>query len=151
MQNTTSRANTTTGESEVDLAISPEKVCFIIIKAREFDAKEEVEEPDPGSNPSDDKDIEVLEDYDDDPVVEELTQFINALSVDEQVDLVAMTWLGRDDYTVADWPSVREDAARAHNEHTAEYLLGEPLLGDFLEEGLSMLGFSCEDYEINRL
>ena len=151
MPTTTSRPNATAGESEVDLAISPEKVCFIIIKAREFDAKEEVEEPDPGSNPSDDKDIEVLEDYGDDPVVEELTQFIGAMSVDEQVDLVAMMWLGRGDNTIADWPTLREEAARAHNERTAEYLLGEPLLGDFLEEGLSMLGFSCEDYELNRL
>jgi Protein of unknown function (DUF3775) len=141
----------TANAPDVDLAISPEKVCFLIIKAHEFDAKEEVEEPDPGSNPSDDKDIEVLEDYGDDPVVEEMTQFIDALSVDEQVDLVAMMWLGRDDNTAADWPSVREEAARAHNERTAEYLLGEPMLGDFLEEGLSLLGFSCEDYEINRL
>jgi Protein of unknown function (DUF3775) len=133
------------------LSISPEKVCFIIIKAREFDAKEQVSEPDPGSNPSDDKDIEVLEDYEDDPVVEELTSFIDSLSVDEQADLVALMWLGRDDYTAADWSAVRAVAARAHNEHTAEYLLGTPMLGDFLEEGLSMLGFSCEDYELNRL
>lgn len=138
-------------DSDDRLTISPEKVCFVIIKAREFDAKEEVEEPDPGSNPSDDKGIEVLEDYPDDPVVEELTQFIDSLSVDEQVDLVALTWLGREDYAADDWASVREEAARAHNEHTAEYLLGEPLLSDFLEEGLSMLGFSCEDYELNRL
>ena len=151
MQKPTGEQNAAARENDDDLAISPEKVCFNIIKPHEFDAKEDVEEPDPGSNPSDDKDIEVLEDYGDDPVVEELTQFIDALSVDEQVDLVAMMWLGRDDYTAADWPSVREEAARAHNEHTAEYLLGEPLLGDFLEEGLSMLGFSCEDYEINRL
>jgi len=151
MQKTTNPMNATTNDSDVDLAISPEKVCFIIIKAHEFDAKEEVEEPNPGSNPSDDKDIEVLEDYGDDPVLEELTSFINSLSVDEQVDLVAMMWLGRDDYTAADWPTVREEAARAHNERTAEYLLGEPLLGDFLEEGLSMLGFSCEDFELNRL
>ena len=49
------------------LTISPEKVCFLIVKAREFDAKEAVDEPDPGSNPSDDKDVEVLEDYGDDP------------------------------------------------------------------------------------
>jgi hypothetical protein len=138
-------------ENGDQLSISPEKVCFIIIKAREFDAKEDVSEPDPGSNPSDDKDIEVLEDYEDDPVVEELTSFIDSLSVDEQVDLVALMWLGRDDYTAADWSAVREEAARAHNEHTAEYLLGTPMLGDFLEEGLSMLGFSCEDYELNRL
>jgi hypothetical protein len=48
------------GTDEVDegpLTISPEKVCFTIMKAREFDAKDEVTEPDPGSNPSDDKDI----------------------------------------------------------------------------------------------
>ena len=151
MQKPTSPANVPTAENDVELTISPEKVCFIIIKACEFDAKEEVDEPDPGSNPSDDKDIEVLEDYGDDPVVEELTQFIGAMSVDEQVDLVAMMWLGRGDNTVADWPSIRDEAARAHNERTAAYLLGEPLLGDFLEEGLSMLGFSCEDYELNRL
>ena len=56
-----------------ELTISPEKVCFIIIKAREFDAKDEVTEPDPGSNPSDDRDAAVLEDHADDPVVEELT------------------------------------------------------------------------------
>jgi len=133
------------------LTISPEKVCFVIIKAREFDAKDEATEPDPGSNPSDDKDIEVLEEHEDDPVVEELTSFIDSLSVDERVDLVTLMWLGRDDYTADDWDSVRAEAERAHNKHTAEYLLGEPLLGDFLEEGLSMLGYSCEDYEINRL
>jgi hypothetical protein len=75
-------------EEEVpSLTISPEKVCFIIIKAREFDAKDEVTEPDPGSNPSDDKDWEVLEDHADDPVVEELTSLIDSLSEDEQLTL----------------------------------------------------------------
>jgi hypothetical protein len=69
------------------LAISPEKVCFVIIKAREFDVKDEVTEPDAGSNPSDDKMISVLEDHGDDPVVEELTSFISSLSEDEQIDL----------------------------------------------------------------
>jgi Protein of unknown function (DUF3775) len=136
---------------EPSLTISPEKVCFITIKAKEFDAKDEVTEEDPGSNPSDDKDAEVLEDHKDDPVLEELTSFINSLSEDEQIDLVALTWMGRDDYTVSDWPAVREEAARAHNDRTALYLLGTPLLGDFLEEGLSMLGYSCEEFEIGRL
>jgi len=74
----------------------------IIIKAREFDAKDGVTEPDPGSNPTDDNDTAILEDHEDDPVVEELTSFINSLSEDEQVDLVALTWLGRDDYSASD-------------------------------------------------
>jgi len=136
---------------DIDLTISPEKVCFIIIKAREYDAKEEVDEPDPGSNPSDDKDVEILEDYADDPVVEEITSLIDSMSEDEQIDLVAMAWLGRDDYTAVDWPEVRKEAAEAHNDRTAAYLLGIPDLGDILEEGLSMLGFSCEDVEMGRL
>ena len=136
---------------EVTLAISPEKVCFIIVKAREFDAKDELTKPDPGSNPADDMEISVLEQHADDPVVEELTSLINALSEDEQIDLVALMWLGRDDYAAGDWSAVREEAARAHNDRTAEYLIGTPLVGDFLEEGLSKLGYSCEEFEVNRL
>jgi hypothetical protein len=133
------------------LTISPEKVCFVIIKAREYDAKDEVTEVDPGSNPSDDKDVSVLEDHEDDPVVEELTSLINSLSEDEQIDLVTLAWLGRDDYSASDWLAVREKAARARNQRTAEYLLGMPLVGDYLEEGLSMLGYSREEFEIGRL
>ncbi len=134
-----------------ELQISPEKVCFVVIKAREFDVKDAVTEPDPGSNPSDDQMVAVLEDHADDPVVEELSSFIGAMSEDEQIDLVAMAWLGRGDYTADDSPSVREEAARAHNQNTAAYLLGMPMLGDFLEEGLSLLGYSCEPFEMNRL
>ena len=151
MQKQLQQTDRTDSEDESPLTISPEKVCFIIIKAKEFDAKDEVTEPDPGSNPSDDKDTAVLEEHEDDPVVEELTSLINSLSEDEQVDLVALAWLGRNDYSASDWPTVREEAARAHNQRTAEYLLGMPLVGDFLEEGLSLLGFSCEEFEIERL
>jgi hypothetical protein len=138
-------------EDVVALEIAIKKVCFIIIKAREFDVKDAVTEPDPGSNPTDDKMAAVLEDHADDPVVEELTSLIGNLNEDEQIDLVALAWLGRGDYTADDWPSVRDEAARAHNEKTANYLLGMPLLGDYLEEGLALLGHSCEAYEINRL
>jgi len=151
VQQQSDRPEETSDEGESPLTISPEKVCFIIIKAREFDAKDEVTEPDPGSNPSDDKDAAVLEEHEDDPVVEELTSLINSLSEDEQIDLVALAWLGRDDNSANDWPSVREEAARAHNQRTAEYLIGTPLIGDFLEEGLSLLGYSCEEFEIERL
>jgi Protein of unknown function (DUF3775) len=52
--------------------------------------------------------VEVLEEHEDDPVVEELTSLINSLSEDEQIDLVALAWLGRDDYSASDWTTVRE-------------------------------------------
>src|ERR1041385_5681011 len=50
-------------EDTPDLSISPEKVCYIIVKAREFDAKDVVTDPDDGSNPTDDAMIAVLEDH----------------------------------------------------------------------------------------
>ncbi len=56
-------------------------------------------------------------------------------SQDEQIDLVALAWLGRDGTGAGDWPDSRREAARAHNERTAGYLLGMPMLADFLEEG----------------
>ena len=151
MQTEAPETESSTYESSSPLTISPEKVCFIIVKAREFDAKDEQTEPDPGSNPSDDMEAAVLEEHEDDPVVEEISSLINSLSEDEQIDLVALTWLGRNDYSAADWPTVRAEAAREHNDRAAGYLLGTPLLSDFLEEGLSMLGFSCQEFEIGRL
>lgn len=133
------------------LTVSPEKVFYIIVKAREFDAKDVVTDPSPGSNPSDDNGRAVLEDHSNDPVVQEITAFIDSLSEDEQADLVALAWLGREDSTGEDWDEVRAEAWRARNNRTASYLLGMPQLGDYLEEGLSTLGISIEEFEINRL
>lgn len=130
------------------LTISPDKVCWFIVKAREFDVKEGATDPDSGSNASDDGMVDVLESSANDPVEQELRSAIFGLTEDEKIDLVALAWLGRDDNMADDWPALREEAARAqanHANHTAGYLLGEPLLADFLEEGLSLLGYSCDE------
>jgi hypothetical protein len=134
-----------------DLFIATEKVCFVVVKAREFDVKDAVTDPGDGSNPSDDSMISVLEDHRDDPVANELRGFIGALNEDEQTDLVALTWLGRGDGTIEDWSELRAEAARAHNKRTAAYLLGMPLLADYLEEALSLFGQSCGDFEMGHL
>lgn len=133
------------------LAIPLEKVCFIAIKAREFDAKDVDTVPDGGSNPVDDGMRSVLEDRADDPVFDELAGFIGELNEDEQIDLVALAWLGRNGASAGEWAELRETAADAHNEHTADYLLGMPLLSTHLETGLSALDVSCEDTELNHL
>jgi len=46
---------------------------------------------------------------------------------------------------LTDWDELRREAERGHNRHTARYLLGEPLLGDFLEEGLAAFGRSPDE------
>ena len=128
-----------------ELSISSQKLCFIIEKAREFDVKDVVTDPDDSSNATDDAMLSVLEDHKDDPVVQELTAVIFAMSEDEQIDLVALTWLGRGDGTIEDWSELRAEAARAHNRRTASYLLGIPLLSDYLEEAISQFGISCNE------
>jgi Protein of unknown function (DUF3775) len=127
------------------LAISPEKVSYIIAKAREFDVKDVVTDPNSGSNASDDGMLSVLEDHSDDPVVTELRAAIFALNIDEQVDLVTLAWLGRGDGGLDEWDDLRAEAERAHNRRTASYLLGMPLLSDYLEEGLSQLGIAYDE------
>ena len=134
-----------------NLSISPEKVCFFIAKAREFDVKDAVTDPDSGSNATDDGMLSVLEDHADDPTEQELKSFIGALSEDEQVDLVALTWLGRGDGTIEEWDDLREEADRLHNKRTAAYLMGKPMLADHLEEGLAAFGYSYEDSELGHV
>jgi hypothetical protein len=141
------------GESAAlpELNISSEKVCYIVIKAREFDAKVEPVETDPGSNPADDEVGEILEDYADDPTLAELQAAIDGLNDDEVVDLIALAWLGRGDFTKDGWGEARTLARERHRRHSAGYLIGMPALGDYLEEGLAALGLSCESYEMGRL
>ena len=99
-----------------ELAISAEKVAFIIEKAREFDVKEAASDPDSSSNAADDDMMDVLDDDGSDPVVQELGSFMIALNEDEQLDLVALTWLGRGDGTIDDWDDLRARAAEARRE-----------------------------------
>jgi len=134
-----------------ELNISAEKVCYIIVKAREFDAKVPPVDPDPGSNPADDGEREILEDYADDPTLLELRSAIDDLNEDEVVDLIALAWLGRGDYGKEDWLEATALARERHKRHSADYLIGIPTLGDFLEDGLDVVDRSCEDFEIGRL
>jgi hypothetical protein len=121
-------------EDAASLTISPEKVCFIIVKAREFDAKDAVTDPDPGSNPSDD--AAVLEDHSDDPVLEELTSLIDFL-IGRRADRPRCADVARARRLFRE--RVANGARRSGScsqQSTANYLLDTPLLGDFLEEGL---------------
>ncbi|WP_395665029.1 DUF3775 domain-containing protein [Methylocella sp.] len=134
-----------------ELSISTDEVCFIIQKARQFDVKEGLSDLDSGSNASDDGMIDVLEDRADDPVAREIAGAVDGLNVDEQAELVALVWLGRGDGGLEDWDELRAEAARAQNGRTAGYLLGIPLLSDYLEEGLALFGLSCADFEAENL
>ncbi len=124
--------------------IAPEKVAHVIIKAREFDAKTgawdmESDDDEDGSA--------ILENFADDAVYQEAAGFIDALNDDEQVSLVAIAWIGRGTYEVDELEEALTTARDEATGSTAEYLLGIPLLADYLEEGLEKLGYAVDDIE----
>jgi hypothetical protein len=129
-----------------ELGIAPEKVRFVIVKARQFDVKQAEDDPDEGSDAIDDGMTDVLEDDpENDAVEQELREFINGLDEEEQINLVALAWLGRGTYGIEEWSEALDTARTEHNNRTAQYLLGLPLLGDYLAEGLEAFGESYDD------
>lgn len=134
------------------LGIAVDKVCDIIARARAFDSQITLgaDDDEPGALEADDdideeEVLERAEHYVDDPAYIELVDFIDSLNEDEQVNLVALAWIGRGDYSADELDAAREAAREAHNDHAGEYLLGIPLLSDYLEEALNLFGESCED------
>ena len=121
--------------------LNPETVQFIIDKAREFHVKEEVTIPEEPLSPSDDWARQILADHADDPSYQEIKTTIDDLEPDQQVTLVALMWLGRGDYATEEWDNAIESAKDSWNERTAEYLIGTPLLADYLTAGLDELGY----------
>jgi hypothetical protein len=128
-----------------NMSISTEKLFFIVSKARQADLRAAGSEF--ASDFRDDDMSYGIEERDEDSDRKELSGFIRGLNVDEQVDLVALAWLGRGDGGLDNWRDLRADASRAHNNRTASYLIGTPMLADYLEEALSQFGKSFEDFE----
>ncbi|HMK89933.1 MAG TPA: DUF3775 domain-containing protein [Methylocystis sp.] len=129
--------------------INTEKVCFVILQARELESEDEGVEAD-ASNPSDDKFASILTDSAFASVRAELAGFIDAMDEDEQCELVALCWLGRGDFTAEEWPEAVNQARERRVGPTSKYLLGIPLLASFLEGGLAEVGESCEGYASDR-
>lgn len=135
---------------DIELALATDRICYIIARARQFEAKELPSGLTEGSNETDDDMLQVLESRRSDPVYRELRTFIDDLNEDEQIDLVALAWVGRGDFGFDEWEEARQTAAESRVGPTSTYLLGLPLLADYLEDALSDLDRSCEGEELGR-
>lgn len=141
------------------LQMNPDKVCFIILRYREIQEEDLIEDPEQDAVEKDfDLDheeafdqLETHETEEADPLREELEGFIEGLSEEEQTELVALTWLGRGDYDKNEWEDALEAAADRRNDRTADYLLGMPMLADYLEEGLDSFDLSCSEFDEARM
>lgn len=130
-----------------ELSIDAEKAFYIVMKAREFDEKTGSSGLEEGSNPTDDKDVAILEDSADDATEEELAAALGGLNEDEKIDILALTWIGRGDYTMEEWDAAREEARGRLDKNFAHYLIETPLFSDYLEEGLALAGHDLDEFE----
>jgi hypothetical protein len=130
-----------------DLTITPDKVRLIVEKARTVSAavNEDYEdgaehEVELGDDARDNHHHDGLaEEATEDQTERELRQIIRELNVDEAAELIALVWIGRGDYDPAEFAEA-VNQARQRNYRPARYLLGMPMLGDWLEEGLEAIG-----------
>ncbi|MET0574262.1 MAG: DUF3775 domain-containing protein [Mesorhizobium sp.] len=135
-------------EKEWDLAIDPDTVRFFILKAKAIsaavnddyaDGSEHEVELDSQSRDSHQHDG-LAEEAEENLTEEELRELINDLNVDEAAELIALAWIGRGDYDAAEWTEAVNEARQRTNKRVSKYLLGMPLLADWLEEGLEAIG-----------
>lgn len=127
------------------LEISPGKIAYLAILAREIDVKVA-----PWDNEGDDTDSDggaVLEARSDDPAMTEFREFVDGLNEDEQASLVAVMWIGRETYGPDELTEAIDTAKAERINKTADYLMGVPLLSDYLEAGLDALGINPDDEE----
>ena len=130
------------------LTIRLEKLAYIVQKAREYDAEVPSEsDAEEGSDQADDDERQILLDTPDNPTAEELRDALDGLNIDEREELLALLWLGRGDYDAQSWGEALRQARETRTSTETDYLLGTPLLGDYLQEGIEALGLSLEGFE----
>lgn len=106
------------------LEIAPAKIAQIIVQARALDEARAVGDRSDSAG---------------------LRAFIADLNDDEQAALTAVMWIGRDSFSADELTEAVATARSSRTTATEDYLLGEPRLADFLEEGMEALGLSPED------
>jgi hypothetical protein len=130
--------------------LNPSKVCFLIVKIREFGIQTGENEGD-GSNATDDGFAAAYNEELHGSVQKEVEQFIRAMDVDEKRELVALSLVGRGEFTEAEWKDALAAAASRPELRSVKAFLDNPEISDELEEGLDQFGFNCDDFDEGRL
>ena len=130
------------------LNVSGETVCRLVELAQAFQARDTVIMPEDAGNPIDDPaGAETLTEPaagEEDSSVAEFRTVIEDLEPDQQTEVVALMWLGRGDFQEDDWDGALRLARDEWTPETADYLLGHPLLAEYLVEGLAAFGLGCD-------
>lgn len=123
------------------MELSERKIAYVVVRARELEAK-----VGRWDGPGDVADADtILENRGSDLTDDELTSFIDDMNTDEKAELVALAWIGRETFTAGDWDEAVQTARNERISKTSTYLLGIPLLSDYLESGAEAMDMDIQD------
>jgi Protein of unknown function (DUF3775) len=127
-----------------ELRISTDKVCEFIEAAREVAGKVPPTTGD-RTTTGDDSKLVTIEDYPgEDDRRREMVEFIAGLNVEEQIDLLALIMLGRDDYDIAEWDDAVAEAEGRIAARDPDFMIGDAALPQYLGDGLEAFDKSCD-------
>ena len=131
-----------------ELRISVEKVCALIEAARELAGKVPSTAGD-RTTTGDDSKLATIDDpggigEDEDARRRETVEFIAGLNVEEQIDLLALIWLGRGDYDIDDWDEAVAEAEARIAARDPDYMIGDAALPEYLGDGVEAFGLTCD-------
>jgi len=129
----------------MDLTVSLETVCRLIVRARELEAQVPSIENDEEEDPTDSDDpLAVLEDEANEAVEDEVRTLLEDLADDEAQEVLALAFVGRGTYDASEWDEALEAAGEESTESIVEQLLDMPMLAGYLDAGLAAFDLSCD-------
>ncbi|MBL4919295.1 DUF3775 domain-containing protein [Szabonella alba] len=121
------------------LPLNATRIEELVLRFNAVMAKEGTDISDLGGNATDDQVTATLQETDDDLIRDEITQEIESMNDEQQDALVALFWIGRGDAEPAAWEQTKALARQQHEGLVSRYLLGKPMVGEYLTEGLEKM------------
>jgi len=129
----------------MELTVSLETICRLIVRARELEAQVPAIETDADDDPTDTDDpLAVIEDEANEAVEDEVRTLLEDLAEDELAEVLALALVGRGTFDATEWDEALEETADEETASAVEQLLDMPMLAGYLDAGLAAFDLSCD-------
>lgn len=129
----------------MELTVSLETVCRLMIRARELEAQVPAIEADDEEDSDDTDDpLAALDDEANEAIEDEVRSYLSDLNDDEVAELLALAMVGRGTFDASEWDEALEAANENDPEAIVEEMLDMPMLAGYLDAGLTAFDLSCD-------
>ena len=128
----------------MELSVSLEAICRLIVRARELEAQVPAENDEEDEPEDSDDDSAMLEDEANGIVQTEILAALDDMGEDQVAEVLALAWIGRGTYDPSEWEEALEEAQDGGAQAAIDQILELPMLAAYLEAGLAAFDLSCD-------